>query len=272
MKISYGCQTYSWKLNFEKFAGDLPHIAQVTAQAGYQGLESEIDMLGSYFDRPDLAKEIIEENGIVLAAIVLHQSWAGVGESAEERELSDKAIEFVRGFRGAKLVVSHHAVAGDRSEGEALTERRRHLFSCMEQVANRAAECGVVTAFHPNSSVNSLFRTREDYDVMFDMLEKTDIGYAPDIGHIANGGMDPLEILKLSRGKIRHVHFKDRIGPNAWALMGKGNIDYPAIISYLEQTDYRGWIMVEDESPDAVRDSDAAVFYNGAYLKPYIGK
>ena len=51
MKISFGCQTYTWKLNKERFAGDLPHIADVTAKAGYTGLESEIDMLGDYFNR-----------------------------------------------------------------------------------------------------------------------------------------------------------------------------------------------------------------------------
>ena len=61
-----------------------------------------------------------------------------------------------------------------------------------------------------------------------------------------NGGMDALEILKLSRHKIRHVHFKDRIAQDQWAVMGEGCIDYPAIIRYLEQTGYGGWIMVED--------------------------
>ena len=58
MKISFGCQTYTWKLNKERFAGDLPHIADVTAKAGYTGLESEIDMLGDYFNRAELTKSI----------------------------------------------------------------------------------------------------------------------------------------------------------------------------------------------------------------------
>ena len=96
MKISFGCQTYTWKLNKERFAGDLPHIADVTAKAGYTGLESEIDMLGDYFNRAELTKEIMDGCGISLAAIVLHQDWAGYEESAQEKELSDKAIDFIR--------------------------------------------------------------------------------------------------------------------------------------------------------------------------------
>ena len=42
-KISYGCQTYPWKMNMEKFAGDVPHMAQVAAEAGFAGLEAEED-------------------------------------------------------------------------------------------------------------------------------------------------------------------------------------------------------------------------------------
>lgn len=269
-KIRYGCQTYPWKMNQVKFEGDLPHIARVTAQAGFEGLESEICMLGDYFNDPHKAKEILDQNGIVLAALVLSQSWKGTCETEEEKALSDKAIAFLELFPKAKLMVSHHAKPGDRPEDpQALKERRENLLRCMGSVADRAGEQGIVTMFHPNSSINSLFRTREDYDALFEMLPKTYVGYAPDIGHIVNGGMDPMEILKESRSLIRHVHFKDRIAHNSWAVMGEGTIDYPAIIQYLKDSGYAGWIMVEDESPKAEADSDAVVMTDGAYMSRY---
>lgn len=268
--IRYGCQTYPWKMNEKRFAGDLPHIARVTAEAGFEGLEAEIGMLGGFFDSPARTKEILDENGLTLAALVLHQDWAHPQETEEERALSDRAIAFLGCFPRAKLMVSHHALPGDRAdEPGLLTIRRNCLMNCMASVANRAAERGIVTAFHPNSSVNSLFRTRADYDVLFPMLERTAVGFIPDVGHIANGGMEPLEILKESRSLIRHVHFKDRLGPNTWAVMGGGTIDYPAIVRYLEETGYGGWIMVEDESPEAAADSDGVVLRDGAYMKQF---
>ena len=268
-RIFYGCQTYPWKMNQEKFAGDLPHIASVTAQAGFQGLEAEICMLGDYFNDPQRTREVLEENGLELAALVLHQPWCGEEETPEEAALSDRAIDFLTHFPRARLMVSHHAGKDPRPEGAALLQRRKNLIRCMSSVADRAAERGIVTGYHPNSARNSLFRTREDYDVLFELLEETDVGYIPDIGHIVNGGMDALEILNLSRHKIRHVHFKDRIAQDQWAVMGEGCIDYPAIIRYLEQTGYGGWIMVEDESPKALTDSDAVVRADGAYITPY---
>lgn len=267
--IKYGCQTYPWKVNFEKFKGRMPHIAKVAAEAGYQGLEAEICMLGDYFYKPEELAELLNDNNLTFAAIVLHQDWEHEKETEEEAELSRQTIEFIKHFPFAKIMTSHHAGAIERGTGEELYQRRKNLISCMNSVCNRAAEEGIVTAFHPNSAKNSLFRTEEDYKVLFDFLYKTDIGYIPDIGHIANGGMDPLEILKQSRDKIRHVHFKDRIAQNEWALMGEGKIDYPEIVRYLEETDYNGWIMVEDESPKAIEDSDFVVIQDGKYISRF---
>lgn len=268
--IRYGCQTYPWKMSQQRYAGDLPHMARVAAQAGFEGLEAEICMLGPYFSDPVKAKEILDAQGLSLAALVLHQDWGGTRETEQERLLSDQAIAFLQEFPKAKLMVSHHAIAGDRSEDPAaLRQRRENLMRCMADVANRAGEQGIVTAFHPNSSPLSLFRTREDYSVLFDMLAQTYVAYVPDVGHIANGGMDALEILRESRSLIRHVHFKDRSGPNTWAVMGEGRIDYPAIVRYLRETGYGGWIMVEDESPKAEADPDGVVMTDGAYMAAF---
>jgi inosose dehydratase len=43
-------------------------------------------------------------------------------------------------------------------------------------------------------------------------------------------------------------------------------IDFESIVRFLEETDYRGWIMTEDESPDAVNDSDGVVMADGKYM------
>lgn len=269
-EIRFGCQTYPWKLLPERYAGDLAHMASVTARAGFEGLEAEIVMLGTYFDDPGRARAILEENGLTLAALVLHQDWRGREETPEEEALSDRALRFLRFFPGARLMVSHHAAAGDRSaDPAALSDRRERALSCMASVARRAAERSVVTAFHPNSSPHSLFRTREDYDVMFDRLSRTCLGWVPDLGHMVNGGMDPLETLRAGRALVRHVHFKDYAGPGRWALMGQGTVDWPAIVRYLSDTDYGGWIVVEDESPTGETDPDEAVLFNGAYMRRF---
>ena len=106
--------------------------------------------------------------------------------------------------------------------------------------------------------------------MLFELMDRTRVGWAPDVGHIVNGGMDALTLLKEGRSRICHVHFKDRAADGAWAVMGKGDIDYPAIVRYLKESGYGGWIMVEDESPEAERDSDGVVLRDGAYMKQFI--
>ena len=39
-----GRQTYPWKMNQEAYAGQMPHIIETAAAAGFQGLEAEICM------------------------------------------------------------------------------------------------------------------------------------------------------------------------------------------------------------------------------------
>jgi len=76
-------------------------------------------------------------------------------------------------------------------------------------------------------------------------------------------------VLRSARSLIRHVHFKDRIAHNEWAVMGEGEIDYPSVINYLEETRYGGWIIVEDESPLASTDPDSVVRKDGAYMQSH---
>ena len=138
--------------------------------------------------------------------------------------------------------------------------------ACLSDIAMRARERGVVPVYHPNSGENSIFRYESDYHIMFDTLYSSGIGYAPDVGHMANGGIDPLRVIKENRRIVQHVHFKDMTAEHQWATMGEGVIDFESIVRFLEETDYRGWIMTEDESPDAVNDSDGVVMADGRYM------
>ena len=83
---------------------------------------------------------------------------------------------------------------------------------------------------------------------------------------MANGGIDPLKVIKENRRIVQHVHFKDMNADHQWTTMGEGVIDFESIVRFLEETDYRGWIMTEDESPDAVKDSDGVVMADGSYM------
>ncbi len=265
-KIKYGSQTYPWQMNAEgKFHGQVPHMVDILLKAGFTGIEAEICMLGDYYKDWAKLKELLDEKQVTFAALAFHEDWLLEQETDEERARADEAIEFLSHFPTAKLMLCH--AAADPVRENRLYEKQCNQLACISDVARRAAESGIVSVFHPNSAPNSIFRYDSDYHIMFDTLYSCGIGYAPDVGHMVNGGIDPLGTIIENREIVQHVHFKDMNADHVWATMGKGIIDFKPIVDFLKETDYRGWIMTEDESPDAVLDSDGVLLADGAYMR-----
>lgn len=260
--IQFGCQTYTWQMSYEKYKDSLADIMDVVRDSGMTGVEAEVCMLGDFYNDPGLLREELARRQLMLAALTLALPWRSARESKEETEEADKLIAFLRHFPQT-LIVMVHLPGEDRRD---LASRRLNALSCIDAVARRATDQGIVCALHPNSPEGSVFRTMEDYLVMFDKLDERYIGYAPDSGHIANGGMDAVGVFETYRPLIRHVHFKDLSADSRWKAMGEGIIDHPAIVRMLKDTGYDGWVMVEEESDEAVTDPDGVTLKNGLYV------
>lgn len=267
-KIKFGCQTYSWQMSYDIYSGQIAHISEVMSKAGFQGMEAELCMLGDrYWKSPEALKECLDKKNIQFAALALPLPWINDKETDEERETAERAIRFVQCMTGSILVLCHLPEKNRFN----LKERQKNQIQCVRAVAERAHEKGVITAFHPNSSEGSVFRTADDYEILMDGIANSSLGFAPDVGHIAHGDMNPLEVLKKYREKIKHVHFKDMDNKGVWRAMGKGNVDFSGIVSYLKDTEYEGWIVIEEESADAEKTPDQAAYANGRYLDTQIG-
>ena len=58
--------------------------------------------------------------------------------------------------------------------------------------------------------------------------------------------------------------FKEGLGKEAFKEVGNGTLDFPAILKYLDDSRFRGWIVVE-QSRSNVSPQESARF-NAAYL------
>lgn len=242
----------------------MPHMIEILSSAGFTGVEAEIVMLGDYYKDWKRFAELLDKTKIKFAALAIHEPWLLPSETDAERAAADRAIEFLCHFPAAKLLIGH--VAADPVRENNLRIKQDNHLKCIKEIGRRAAEKGVVSVFHPNSADNSVFRYWDDYEIMLETLRSSEVGFAPDIGHMLNGGIDPLKMIQHSREKVRHVHFKDINASHEWTTMGTGVGKFREIIDYLKNTDYGGWIIVEDESPDAEQDSDAVVMADGKYI------
>ena len=262
-EIKIGCQTYTWQMSYEKYSQKLDHIMDVVAKAGFSGIEPEVCMLGPYNPQPQKLADDLAARGLQLGAIGFVCDWRGPGENADERAEADRMIEYLNYFPGAVLALGQMP-GKDRSE---LRERQMNCIAICNDIGKRASDAGIVTAFHPNPPPGSVFRIEEDYKILLDGLEEGIVDFAPDAGHIANGGMDAVAVFRQYRSRIRHIHFKDMDSNHNWVEMGQGIIDYKTIVEDLSKTDYNGWIMIEDESARAEDNPDAVTIDTGKYLQ-----
>ena len=262
-QIKFGCQFYTWQMSGNRYVGRLPDILNIVRPAGFAGIESEPWMLGSYYDDPSRLKDLLTQYDLQLGAIAFVCNWANPGETEQERSEAERVFSYAKALSGAHLVLVQ-LPGEDRSN---LRQRQENLISCVNAVAARAVDQGLSCSYHPNSPEGSVIRLEDDYKILFDELDSGVVGFAPDTGHIARGGMDVIKILKTYRPLIKHVHFKDITAAGGWAAMGAGIIDFPAIVTMLRDSAYRGWIMIEEESPEAEVDPNTATTNNGEYLR-----
>ena len=98
------------------------------------------------------------------------------------------------------------------------------------------------------------------------VLDRSNVGWTFDMGHLMIGGYDPLEFLADARARIVHVHLKDvhldRAAPvfageqsimegvqnGMFCPMGDGDVPIAQVVTELERTGYNGWYVLEQDA------------------------
>ena len=120
------------------------------------------------------------------------------------------------------------------------------------------------------------------------LLSRTDpalLGLCLDTGHLTFAGGDPLAALAMYGERIWHVHFKDcepalaaqsrvegwdyhtSVRRGIFCELGRGTVPFPAVLDVLRATDYRGWIVVEQDVLPGLGTPAASATRNREYLR-----
>jgi len=150
-------------------------------------------------------------------------------------------------------------VGGTEAHGKDADLYKRYAMEANE-LGKRVFEThGVRVGVHPH--VGSLVETREDIARVMDGTDPRVFFLAPDTGHLLAGGSDPVEVFRTYRDRIVHAHLKDWAPPatpgarGSFLPLGKGNVDFPALVRILQGGSFDGWVDVE---LDGGRDIDPA--------------
>jgi inosose dehydratase len=139
------------------------------------------------------------------------------------------------------------------------------LVALLRTVAAETRAAGVRIAFHPHAG--TYVETPAEVDRLAAAINADTLPFCLDVGHYLVGGGDPVAALRQLGARVTHVHLKDvdpglldrlrrrEIGSFGDAVrqrlfteLGSGVLDLDGVLAALAERDYRGWLMVEQDS------------------------
>jgi len=135
------------------------------------------------------------------------------------------------------------------------------LLANLDRLTALAAARGVRAVLHPH--VGTMV---ERGDEVRRVLEGSAISLCLDTGHLLIGGTDPAELTRQAPHRIAHTHFKDvddqiaaqvrsgrlsyteGVRRGMYRPLGRGDVDFAAIVCHLRGRDYGGWYVLEQDT------------------------
>ncbi len=151
-------------------------------------------------------------------------------------------------------------------------------------VAKRVMDAtGLRTVFHHH--IGTLVETPAETERLMAMTDPAILGLVFDTGHWTFGGGDPVTGIRQFKDRIWHVHFKDQepnvarqsreqdwdgltsVGHGVFCELGKGSVDFPAVLATLREIGYDGWIVVEQDVLPGMGTPKESAARNREYLR-----
>ena len=259
------------------------HLVAAMASSGYPGAEFPP---AGYAGPPGAAARLFRAHDLDPVGIYIPIHFADpdlmVGDEARMEEAL-RELEEAGGGSGLAILADEgsetlllHPARGDDPTHALGPDAFEELCEATNRMAARIRRRGLVPSFHPHISTYV-----ESPAEVERLLELTDIDLTFDTGHIALGGGDTLECLEVWRERINHIHLKDVLHqvladvksdlredfevwwPDLFTPLGEGDLPLREFLARLSETDYRGWVVVEQDcapvSSQAELDSAARV-------------
>ena len=253
--ISWGvCEVPGWgvELPVERVLAEMQELGLQATELGSDGyLPTEPDALRAVCARFDLAMI----GGFV--PLVLHDP----AQRDASLAAAERAAALMGGAGGTLFITSMVTTFDWAPRIEIDGAAWDHAAAMLGEVEAIVAAHGMRQAIHPH--LGTMIERPEDVK---NVLDRSDVGWTFDMGHLMIGGYDPVEFLADARDRIVHVHLKDvhldRAAPvfageqtimegvqnGMFCPMGDGDVPIAQVVTELERTGYNGWYVLEQDA------------------------
>jgi len=258
-----GCQTYTWEMLGDDWRGTPDEILDAVSAAGYAGVEFSNAMIGDYLAGPGRFAAALAKRRLACAALAYATTGFTSSETFEEDLCGAERCLELCSFLGIPLCLGGPASLSRDGYDSKLGQAIRFY----QEVAERAVSAAVTVCVHPHSHHGSLIESAAEYDALLSATADRGLMFNPDAGHIVRGGQDLMDCFRRHRDRIVHVHIKDVDADGNWQPLGRGIIEWRPLLDYLNEIQYKGWLVAEEESDDARKDASAAIVGNREFLR-----
>lgn len=242
-------------------------------ETGYSG--TELGDWGFMPSEPQELRRVLHERKLELLGAFVPVALAN-GKSHKagvDLALKTAGLMHEAGYPGAFVVLADEngsveertKNAGRITPAMGLSKEQWLTFAAgAELVASAVKErYGMRTVFHHHCG--GYVETPGEVETLMKLTDPELLGLCLDMGHYAFGGGDPLRALEAYYSRIWHVHFKDfdpevgkaslenafdyfkSVEEGVFCELGKGNVDFQAIVQMLGRNGYDGWVVVEQD-------------------------
>ena len=242
----------------------------------------ELTMLGAFV--PVALKEAEAHEAGIVESVKIARLLAEVANMGKYEQLPFLALADDNGTNAVRT-----ANAGCTTSEISLTDEQWKIFTRgAEKVASQVkSQTGLRTVFHHHCA--GFIERPDEIARLLEMTDPELLGLVFDTGHYAYGsGTNDPEIvqegLNLFAERIWYMHFKDcdpKVAANArqegrdyfeavrrgvFCELGQGCVDFPTVLSWLEEQDYDGWAVVEQDVRPGMGSPRQSALRNREYL------
>ncbi|MBO0418662.1 myo-inosose-2 dehydratase [Vagococcus fluvialis] len=259
------------------------------ALAGFTGTE-----IGNKYPKdPDTLRPFLDLRGLSVAS-----AWFSSFLTTKPIEETISSFKEHRDFlhaMGAKVIViseQGHSIQGQNlpifDAKPIFTEDEWQLLtSGLETLGDIAAEKEMEIVYHHHMGTG--VQTTEEIDRLMAETNPKKVSLLFDTGHLVFSGEDPMAIYEKHQNRIKHIHFKDireevarqvvetkisflkAVKLGIFTVPGDGMIDFKPIVSAIDASGYKGWVVVEAEQDPALANPLEYAIKARTYIKSIWG-
>jgi inosose dehydratase len=287
------CSWGALEFDLEGEAPDYVQVLDEIAETGYAGTE-----LGDWgfmpTDPQTLQQEIHGRNLLLLGAFVpvFLKDPSGHKAGIDVAVRTARLLAAVEGSLPFIILADENGRVPERTKNAGRVTLEMGLSDAEWQIFAEGAtkvaeavkrEAGLRTAFHHHCAGH--VETPAEIEQLMSLTDPRLLGLVFDCGHYRFGGGDPEEGLRKYGQRVWHFHFKDyqpQVGKKAseegwdyfqavrhgvFCELGKGDVNFPALMTELQRLGYDGWGVVEQDVLPGMGSPKESAKRNREYIR-----